>query len=125
MYTLLVGYATICTILCTLFFINLIVKIRREVKSERASATNGESAVWVYIEQVDEQFRLYGTVAGDYISSGTSKEEMWINAGKRYPKQQFLLVSDTTTTNPATEETSYSTDVNEWRLLQEEEYDKK
>jgi hypothetical protein len=90
--TLGIAYITICTVLFTIFLINLIKNLRKEIskeKSKRGSDILNKMRL-VYVEQVGDAVHMYDTLTDSFMLQATTKEELWILAETAYPGLKFF-----------------------------------
>lgn len=50
-----------------------------------------ENAVAVYVQEVNKCFYVYEYASNNFIAQGFTKDEMWINAKKKFPTKDFVV----------------------------------
>lgn len=88
---ILIFYAVICTVLCTLFFFGLAKHVRKALKKEDSVEQIRKSIKLVYIEKVDDINYMYDGLTHNFITQADTEEQMWTNAKLRFPDKEFII----------------------------------
>jgi hypothetical protein len=86
-------YVVGSVIFTTCFIWGLSGFISDKKKQEKNSAIKylKENAVAVYIQEVNNCFYVYEFHTNNFIAQGLTKDEMWVNAKKKYPTKDFVI----------------------------------
>lgn len=84
-------YAVICTVLCTIFFVNLTIHLRKRFKDNEVLEEIKKGIKLVYVEKVDDICYMYDGLTHNFITQAATEEEMWANAKLRFPDKEFII----------------------------------
>ena len=91
LFNILIGYAVICTVLCSFFFVGLFKHLRKELGDKKVINEIKQSIKLVYIEKVDNICYMYDGLTNSFITQAATEEELWRNAKLRYPNKEFII----------------------------------
>jgi len=77
-------------IFATVFLINLIRNIRRELNLIEDVQKFKQTAKLVYVEQVDGMYRMHDKFTHHYICQASSEKELWETANAMFPNVKVM-----------------------------------
>jgi hypothetical protein len=83
-------YSGLCVLFTTIFLINLIRNIRREINIIEDVQQFKQNAKLVYVEQVDGMYRMHDKFTHHYICQASSEKEMWATADSMFPNVKIM-----------------------------------
>jgi Na+-transporting NADH:ubiquinone oxidoreductase subunit NqrB len=86
-------YSILCVIFTTVFLWNLVRNIRREIDLVKDSDTVKKTMKLVYIEQVDDMFRMHDKFTDQYICQASTEKELWDLADAKFPYVKIMYTS--------------------------------
>jgi len=92
-------YSILCVIFTTVFLWNLVRNIRREIDLVKDSDTVKKTMKLVYIEQVDDMFRMHDKFTDQYICQASTEKELWDLADAKFPNVKIMSTSIGTEVN--------------------------
>ena len=90
LYTIWIIYSGLCVLFTTVFLINLIRNIRREINIIEDVQQFKQTAKLVYVEQVDGMYRMHDKFTHHYICQASSEKELWAAADSMFPNVQIM-----------------------------------
>jgi hypothetical protein len=90
LYTIWIIYSGLCVLFATVFLINLIRNIRREINIIEDVQQFKQNAKLVYVEQVDGMYRMHDKFTHHYICQASSEKEMWATADSMFPNVKIM-----------------------------------
>jgi len=90
LYTIWIIYSGVCVIFATVFLINLIRNIRRELNLIEDVQKFKQTAKLVYVEQVDGMYRMHDKFTHHYICQASSEKELWETANAMFPNVKVM-----------------------------------
>ncbi len=88
---ILTVYAVICTVLCTVFFVKLVIHLRKRLKDTEVLQEIKKGIKLVYVERVDDICYMYDGLTHNFITQAETEEQMWTNAKLRFPDKEFII----------------------------------
>jgi Na+-transporting NADH:ubiquinone oxidoreductase subunit NqrB len=92
-------YSILCVLFTTVFLWNLARNIRREIDLVKDSDTVKKTMKLVYIEQVDDMFRMHDKFTHQYICQASTEKELWDLADAKFPNVKVMSTSIGTEVN--------------------------
>lgn len=77
-------------IFATVFLINLIRNIRRDLNLLKDVQQFKQTAKLVYVEQVDGMYRMHDKFTHHYICQAASEKELWETANAMFPNVKVM-----------------------------------
>jgi Na+-transporting NADH:ubiquinone oxidoreductase subunit NqrB len=93
LHTIWTVYSILCVIFTTVFLWNLARNIRREIDLVKDTATVKKTMKLVYIEQVDDMFRMHDKFTHQYICQAPTEKELWDLADAKFPNVKVMSTS--------------------------------
>ena len=90
LYTIWIIYSGLCVLFATVFLINLIRNIRREIKIIEDVQQFKQTAKLVYVEQVDGMYRMHDKFTHHYICQAATEKELWEAADSMFPNVKVM-----------------------------------
>lgn len=88
--TILMIYAIFCVAFTTIFIINLVRNIRREINLIEDVQRFKQTVKLVYVEQVDGMYRMHDKFTHHYICQATTEKELWETADSLFPNVKIM-----------------------------------
>ena len=88
--TILMIYAVFCVAFTTIFIINLVRNIRREINLIEDVQRFKQTVKLVYVEQVDGMYRMHDKFTHHYICQATTEKELWETADSLFPNVKVM-----------------------------------
>jgi len=99
LHTIWTVISIISVIFTAIFFWNLVGNIRREIDLVKDTATVKKTMKLVYIEQVDDMFRMHDKFTHQYICQAPTEKELWDLADAKFPNVKVMSTSIGTEVN--------------------------
>ena len=99
LHTIWTVYSILCVIFTTVFLWNLARNIRREIDLVKDTDTVKKTMKLVYIEQVDDMFRMHDKFTHQYICQASTVKELWDLADAKFPNVKIMSTSISTEVN--------------------------
>jgi len=99
LHTIWTVYSILCVLFTTVFLWNLARNIRREIDLVKDSDTVKKTMKLVYIEQVDDMFRMHDKFTHQYICQASTEKELWDLADAKFPNVKVMSTSIGTEVN--------------------------
>jgi Na+-transporting NADH:ubiquinone oxidoreductase subunit NqrB len=99
LHTIWTVYSILCVIFTTVFLWNLARNIRREIDLVKDTDTVKKTMKLVYIEQVDDMFRMHDKFTHQYICQASTEKELWDLADAKFPNVKIMSTSISTEVN--------------------------
>ena len=93
LHTIWTVYSVICVIFTTVFLWNLVRNIRREIDLVKSTDTVKKTMKLVYIEQVDDMFRMHDKFTHQYLCQAATEKELWKTADAMFPNVKVMSTS--------------------------------
>ena len=93
LYTIWIVYSGLCVLFTTLFLINLVRNIRREINLIEDVNRFKHTVKLVYVEQVDGMYRMHDKFTHHYICQATTEKELWETADAMFPNVKIMSTS--------------------------------
>lgn len=91
--TILMIYVVFCVAFTTIFIINLVRNIRREINLIEDVNRFKHTVKLVYVEQVDGMYRMHDKFTHHYICQATTEKELWETADAMFPNVKVMSTS--------------------------------
>jgi hypothetical protein len=88
---ILLVYGIICTIVTTIFLVELVSNLRKELTKTTTVENLANAIKLVYVEQVDDINYLYDGLTHTFITQAPTEDELWANARLQYPNKEFII----------------------------------
>ena len=89
-YTIWIVYSGLCVLFTTVFLINLIRNIRREINIIEDVQQFKQTVKLVYVEQVDGMYRMHDKFTHTYICQAATEKELWEAADSMFPNVKVM-----------------------------------
>ena len=93
LHTIWTVYSIACVTFTTIFLWNLVRNIRKEINLIEDVKKFKQNVKLVYIEQVDDMFRMHDKFTHQYICQAPTEKELWDIADTRFPNVKVLSTS--------------------------------
>jgi hypothetical protein len=93
LHTIWTVISIISVIFTAIFFWNLVGNIRKELNLSKDVEKFKQTVKLVYIEQVDDMFRMHDKFTHQYICQAPTEKELWDIANAKFPNVKVLTTS--------------------------------